>query len=558
MRLRPGNADPFELLVLVALMLVSVWVVGLDLWRAAAHGQVWTGADGIYGIDQYQYMAWVRAASQHVLVSNLFVLRATPADYLQPAIVVSGGLTALGLAPWLALLIWKPVAVIALFAAVRAHIRRSLGDPAIPVGEAAAAASATTAGEAAAASTTPAGEAAAAASAPPTSPAGGVWPTRAALALALFFGSFTILYGSVGTIGDMFPGFLAWGYPFALLALAAMVAGVLVYARARARGVISWWPGVLGAVAGLLHPWHGALLIGVVLGAETVLLKARRPRLPQLALAALTVALSMAPLVYYVLLGRIDPDWGMAKAASKHAFPFGAAALELAPLLICALPAYRRRPRDFLAAVNLVWPPVAFALFGLSTTGLAATPLHALQGITLPLSVLAVGGAQPVLRRLPHPLLWGAALVAAFTIPGTLWQLQNAQRTVRPRAGDANFITRDERHALDYLARDPRPGGVLSRLYLGQLVPATTGRRTFVGDCLWSQPDCSDRQVAVVDLFTGRLPPTAARAFVRAQPARFLLADCRPTADLTRLLGRLVRSVHRFGCATVYEVAGGS
>ena len=48
------------------------------------------------------------------------MLRSTPADYFQPAIAISGGLTALGMAPWLSLLLWKPVAVIAFFFAVRA------------------------------------------------------------------------------------------------------------------------------------------------------------------------------------------------------------------------------------------------------------------------------------------------------------------------------------------------------------------------------------------------------------------------------------------------------
>ena len=56
-----------------------------------------------------------------MLSSNLFVLRATPDDYFQPAVVISGGLTALGVAPWLSLLLWKPVAVIAGFWAARAY-----------------------------------------------------------------------------------------------------------------------------------------------------------------------------------------------------------------------------------------------------------------------------------------------------------------------------------------------------------------------------------------------------------------------------------------------------
>ncbi len=92
---------------------------------------------------------------------------------------------------------------------------------------------------------------------------------------------------------------------------------------------------------------------------------------------------------------------------------------------------------------------------------------------------------------------------------------------------------RDERDALTYLASDKQPGGVLSRAHLGALVPAKTGRRTFVGDCLWSQPHCDTRLYAVKQLFTGTMTPAAARAFVRqtgaALRARRLLKR-RPTS----------------------------
>ena len=69
---------------------ISVWVLGLDLWQVVVNGRVWTGTDGVYIVDQMQYLAWIRDASHHVLSSNLFVLRPTSADYFQPAIVISG------------------------------------------------------------------------------------------------------------------------------------------------------------------------------------------------------------------------------------------------------------------------------------------------------------------------------------------------------------------------------------------------------------------------------------------------------------------------------------
>ena len=40
-------------------------------------------------------------------------------------------------------------------------------------------------------------------------------------------------------------------------------------------------------------------------------------------------------------------------------------------------------------------------------------------------------------------------------------------------------------------ARNKERGGVIARFYLGAVIPAETGRRTYVGHCLWSEPDCS-------------------------------------------------------------------
>ncbi len=50
--------------------------------------------------------------------------------------------------------------------------------------------------------------------------------------LSLFFGCFTVIFGTFGVLGDLFPGFLSWGYTFGLIALAALVGGLLTYARA--------------------------------------------------------------------------------------------------------------------------------------------------------------------------------------------------------------------------------------------------------------------------------------------------------------------------------------
>jgi hypothetical protein len=265
------------------------------------------------------------------------------------------------------------------------------------------------------------------------------------------------------------------------------------------------------------------------------------------------VTLTALPLLYYELLGRLDLSWKLARVASKHTFPLGSILLALVPLLVLAL--FARRPRSFLAATAPAWVVAALVVYAVSASGAAATPLHAFEGVTIPLAVLAVQGCQRLgWSRIPHPRLAAGALIAAFTVPAVAYQLDNARDLVAFQPAQATFILPDERHALRYLANDAAPGGVMARSYLGAVVPAETGRHTFVGDCLWSEPNCSQRLVTVKALFTGGLSPSAAQRIVVDSGARFLLADCRPTVDLPRLLGPVIVAQHRFGCARVYQV----
>jgi hypothetical protein len=527
---RRRRLDWFEVSALALFGVLSLSILLLDVWQVVAHGQVWTGTDGEYPVDQLQYLAWIRDTATHGLVSNLFVLQPTPADYFQPAIMISGGLTALGVAPWLSLLLWKPVAVVTLFLVVRAYVRRSLT---------------------------------------------GRWPRRTAIVLAIFFGSFSSVYGAFNVLGDLSPVFLTWGYVFGVMALAAMVAALVAYGDARPRGLRLWLPGLLGALASTLHPWNGELLIALMVAGEGVMLLGAwlgrervagpdgRPirRVDRVVLRERLVVLAVAvggtalPLIYYAVLVKADISWTLAQQASKHSFPFWSLAIAIAPLLIPALVAYRRPPATFLAAATRAWPVAAFGIFLLSGTSLGATPLHAFEGITIPLAVLAVEGVQMLgWRRLPRRMLIGTALVLLFTIPAMYWEINEARINTSPAHGVTNFITRGERDALKYLAHDREKGGVLTNYYLGDAVPGLTGRRTYVGDCLWSEPNCYGRGVNTRWLFGGSATPAAAQSFVLATGARFVLADCATTADVRALLGPIVRSQHTFGCAAVYEV----
>ena len=161
--------------MLLAFAAVSMWVLALDVWRVVFDGRVWTGTDGVYIVDQMQYLSWIQSAAHHGLISNLFVLRSTPPDFFQPAILISGAVAAVGVPSWLALLLWKPVAVLGTFFAIRAYAYRTVE---------------------------------------------GRGARRSVIALGLFFGSFSLVFGSWSIVGDMMPGWLSWGYPFGLIAVA--------------------------------------------------------------------------------------------------------------------------------------------------------------------------------------------------------------------------------------------------------------------------------------------------------------------------------------------------
>jgi hypothetical protein len=494
--------DWFEVGALGLFAAVSVWVLALDLYQVSTHSNmVWTGTDGLFLNDQMQYLAWIQDASKHFLASDMFVLRATPHDYFQPVIVVSGGLSAIGVTPWLALLLWKPVAVVAAFLGVRAYTRRTLPAP---------------------------------------------FDRRVALFLALFFAAW-------GVVGDEWMPFWTWGYPFGLLAIAAVAAAFVFYDRARADHRFTWVAPLLGLVASFTHPWQGELLILIVIGAELVTWK-RGEGLRRLVLPGATVVATALPLLYYEALYHYDPAWHAAQHASRHVYSLSGIVVPLLPLVVAAALAYRRRPRTFIDAATRVWPLAALAIFGLSQTGISGTPLHAFDGITIPLAVLAVEGVQSVgFRRLPGWRLVAVAVVAAATIPGSVSQLKLAKYWATPQGHNANFIYNDERRALDYLEASPQPGGVLARAtYLGLIIPAETGRRTYVGGCLWSEPHCVARIINTRDLFVGSLKPGDAQSYVRSTGARFLLKDCYSPEVVPKLLGSMIVDTRHFGCASVY------
>lgn len=535
---RAGEASPLsqparrldagELAIMAVFALLSLWVLGLTLWEVVVHGRIWTGTDGIFVTDQMGYLAWIRDASRHVLASDLFRVHATPTDLLQPMVAVSGGLVALGVAPWVALLAWKPLAIAALLASAAAFVHRTID---------------------------------------------GAVARRVALGLGLFF------VGPGGLVAsrivhadpasrlrwtaislDASLGFWSWGYTFGLFAVSCALLAVLAYGHARVTGERLWAPGLLGALAGWFHPWQGATTILVVLAGEILTwrrLEASAAR-RRFTLPLATTLLTALPLLYFAILDHADPSWNLARSPDHTTYPLWMVALTVAPLAVPAVLAYRIRPVGFAGLAARVWPLAALVVFLASETDLGAIPTHALLGVGIPLAVLATEGvrALPAQRRPPALL---AMLIAVIILPATWWELSTARDAVRAspaqsEATGARFLEPGERDALRYLGRQRRPGAVLTRVYLGPAVPAITGRHTWVGNFYYT-PDYAQRATLADALLSGRMPPAAARAIVRTSGARYVLVDCQSRgAQLSAVLAPMLSASRRFGCARVLVV----
>jgi hypothetical protein len=511
----------------VALIGWAMIPLAVALIHVLRHGGVLTGTDAtIAGADQQQYMSAIRQSGDHLLIANQFRLGPSTALFLNPMYLLSGLLWRLGLDLRASLLLWTPIAAAVLAGGVLAYLRRLLRP----------------------------GE------------------MFAATALALFFFS-PVLPALVWsgaplsahnhaalllTSGEAMPAWQMWGYLHTVIVMGLMALSLLGVERVlsadrRAEGRSArWyvgWTSAAGCLIGWLHPWQGLVLLAVMLGVSAWGRFARRYR--PLAIPALA---TLAPMVYLYVLTRANHDWRIFSLQNR-AFhdPLWVLLAALLPLVVPAIAGIRRRIREDQERMLLLWPAASLLVYFV----VGQFPFHALQGISIPLAVLAVRGWRRLRARsglaggrLPGVL--GLACVGLLTLPGMAFQLDTFRTNVEhPYA--PYWLTNGENAALRYLQRSPGHGGVLSRYYLGMTVPAFTGRSTWVGHYVWT-PQFSIRVSAAEGLFNGALPPASARRLVLSSGAAYLLTDCETRFDPTPELRGLIASTHRFGCAAVYRL----
>lgn len=504
-------------LVAAALLVWSLIPLAILLVDVARHGGVLSGSDGaLAGSDQQLYLTWIRESGTDVLISNEYRLGESAGVFFHPMFLISGLLWQLGVGLKLSLLLWKPVAAALLGAGAWLYAGRFLE--------------------------------------------GRARVTATVLGLFFFSPVLPLLVWSgidlpdldhllfLFTSNESMPAIQLWGYLHAAVVVGAMALFVLgaeriVDARRRRGGRgRTWyvgWTSAAGLLIGWMHPWQGATLIALL-----VALAAWGRLAPRYRILAVPAAAIAAPMLWEWLLIQFDPDWSIdaQQNAGSHA-PLWVLAAALGPLVLPALAGARARLADDGGRMLLLWPVAALAVYGATDQ----FPYHALQGLSIPLAVLAVDG----LARLRVPLAAGAAFVVLVTAPGIAFVVDTFLDS--RRAGIAPYILDPgEADALRFL-EDAPPGGVLARTYLGATVPSLAGQETWVGQFTWT-PDYDARREAAERLFSGALDPGAAQELVRRVRPRYLLGDCRVAVDLAPLLGDVVTRTHRFGCATVYEV----
>ena len=505
------------LAALVALALAPLLGLLVRVWT---QGGVVTGGDGFLVADPLQYLTWLREAGENGAVANLYDLEDGPSSFVHPGVLISGLLHQLGLGVVASYMVWKPVAVVALFAGALALCRRFLarsGDRAL------------------------------------------------AMALGLFFASpIAALVGWAGiggndvkfdfdfVSGELWTGTYLWGYLFTAVAVGVMPLGLLAYERGReggGAGRLALAAGC-GLLAAWLQPWQGATLILVLAGAEALSLHRGRSVTGAVRDLALPVAATAAPLVYYFVLSQTDPSWELAGAVNDFPrWPWWVTVLGLLPLALPAAFAYRLPAPDFASLALRVWPLAGLVVFYQPA---GTFPFHAFQGLGLPLAVLALLALRAWLgeRRIP---VWGVVgAVLLLCVVGAAYRANELREAV-DLGRQPFFLTASERDALRHIEQRPEPGGVLTPVYSGIVVPAYTGRETWIGAGSWT-PDFDERQALTESLFAGDLESAEAGEVIRDSGAAFLYSDCHGRADIESLVRPFTDPPRRFGCAAVYPV----
>jgi len=522
--------------VLVAVFAVASFALfGLEAVDATANNRVYLGAASATAQDSMQYLAWATDAAHHGLIANLYGFHNGGHVFFHPIWLITGLLHIdAGVSYLLLLGLWQAAALILLVIAVRRYAQLVLGNDA---------------------------------------------RARAiSLTLALFLVSPFYLFvvnlhvkingqWTSRLNGESYAVQWISGYFPIALTVTAMIGYLIALERllgTHDRPAVGgellpragFAAAALGATAALLHPWQGTelaiLTVGVAIWGRLRLRCILRLLLPLAAIAL--------PLLYYLILPKIDAGWATANRASGPylpSIPLLGWLTTFGPVVLASIPGWRTRATSDRQRLLRLWPIAVLITYVAVPTG----KYQAFAGVSVPLALLTVQGWRRVLeeRRLagrnPRVLRFlvtaGVVVLVFGAAPSTAWLLTNRRLAIQAVAE----LDRPDANALDYLARQPR-GGVLSTAKVGIWVPALTDDSTYVGQFVWT-PQWPRRLNYVSRLFDypGKPPlsPAAELALIEQPGVRYVLEPCGAREKLWPLLEPRGYSRHAFGCASLYS-----
>ncbi len=518
--------DWFDWLFLLLVAALSMMVMGPLLLT----GKTLSGGDGLFTVDQLQYLAWVRDAGDNWLVSNSFDFAPDRHVLLHPGYLISGLLhTRLGVGiPEAYTALWKPIAVVVAFFGIRNYSARLLPS---------------------------------------------LWGRRTAMLIALTaLMGWSTLTNALGLSeqtmksldfisSEMWTGQLLMGYELGAIAVFMLPLVLLAVERFRTRGGTGlYMAAVVGALlVSWLQPWQGAELALIVLFVEGFRWW-RSGISPDLRLVGVLAA-CLLPAIYYAIVAAGDPSWSLAGRENARGaqpdwkWPVWAVALTVSPLAIPALISLKHRVDGWQEVAVRVWP-LAVVLVYLQPFG--TFPYHSFQGLALPLSILAVQAftiGRPA--WLPKPKLWWVLpAVLLLCVPGTVHRMQLAHRSIGPHYFPY-YIQPGELEALAWIDSQPEDGNVMADPYGGLLVPGYTGKESYIGPRSWT-PHWTAKSKMSGALLLGLLGPVGTQDLLKATDTSWVFVECdrhgKPLRSIAANIGPLLESEHRFGCATVYAI----
>lgn len=498
--------------------------------QAAAHHRVFLGVDSFAPTDDLQYLAWVTDA-HHGLIRNLYGAAGERAVFVHPIWSPSGWIqAATGVSDPAILGFWTFASAAILFAGCLRLVTRVL---------------------------------------PPDRRRARV----VALALALFGGltpaillirAFDPLSG-LGTAmlwaNDLVSSAALWGYAPMAIAIGLMpfaVDGIVRATDTRLGGRAIVGISVIGLLVAWLHPWQGGTLLAVV--AALLLWRAHdrwaarragdgdgRPIVDWAALRGplIIAAATAVPVLYYIVLARIDTGWAVAQQNNDQALGQAAVVAALVPIAAIGLWAANATRHDREARGPIVWLLATLLV-------VAATPSgqnRALAGIGLPVAVL-VARAWPR-RIVTARWLLASALGAAATLYPVVVMAQVSFRNLQTPSMVEQEPTQSDQLAARIAGRASGGLPIVSSSELGAEIPALADAPSWLGQSIWT-PHYNARVLRSIAIFQGR--PTAAteRAALGSLRTHVLVQACGYGVPIERALAPLGFRVHQVGCARVY------